>query len=739
MPVASKTPSIQPREEAARNPNENARPPIRPTGLFSHMGIRGKLLSALAVVSALTLLATGASLFSYHGISGDLRQISEDSLPGMTHALILARQAAELSSTSALLAASETLADLEKTIARLNQERQAMTEGLDKLAATAAGRGTVETLRLSADALNASTDALAVSVSSRLKNSEQRAALVEGARTAHKELSRRIRALVDDANFHLALGLQSAADGGDPAVIKAELEKLAVTDAVQLEGLTELRAESNLLVGILTETALVPNADLLPPLGEVLTATAAGLEKSAAKLRHHETTKDLPGQLRQLLDFTDGAKSIANARQRELAAMAKSWQFVEANKAKAATLVAQVQEIAVAARQTAIGAVAGSVADIEFNSALLIALAIASVITVVLATMLVGRTIISRLHRLNDAISGLASGNLDIMVPRGGHDELARMGDAVETFKQNAIKVRELEAAQAGELADREKWRIGVEALIEAFDRSGHELSGALAAAAVEIEATARDMSNVAADTSNGATSVTQAAERATSAVHNAAGAAEEMSASIREIARSISQSTEVAGRAVDEAKQAGTIMQGLARAAQEIGDVVQMIEDVASQTNLLALNATIEAARAGEAGKGFAVVAAEVKSLASQTGKATQDIRGKISAIQTAVGGAVSAIRKVDEIIVQISNIGNSIEIAISQQENATNEIAVSTQTAAQSTADVGKSIKDVDKAAASTDGAAGHVVTAASQLGRHAEALRANIDDFLTKIRAA
>ena len=733
MPVASETPSIHGHEKAVREPH------ARSPSLFSHMGIRGKLLSALAAVSAFTLVATGVSLISYHTISADLHQIEQDSLPGMTHALVLARQAAELSSTSALLAASESSADLQKTVARLNQERQAMTESLDKLAATAAGRGTVETLRLTAEALNASTDALAVSVALRLKNSEHRAALVEGARAAHKDLAQKVGPLVDDANFNLTIGLQSAGDGADPAAIKVELEKLAANDAVPLEALTELRAESNLLLGILTETALVPNADLLRPLRDRLTATTARLEKSAAKLLGRETTKDLPGQLKQLLDFTGETGGIAAARQRELAAMAKSWQLVEANKTKATTLVAQVQEIAVAARQTATGAVASAVADIEFNSALLIGLAIASLITVFLATVFVGRTIISRLHRLNEAISGLAGGNLDVTVPRGGRDELARMGDAVETFKQNAIKVRDLEAAQAGELANREKWRIGVEALIEAFDRSGQELSGALAAAAVEIEATARDMSNVAADTSNGATSVTAAAEHATSAVNNAASAAEEMSASIREIARSISQSTEVAGRAVEEAKQAGTIMQGLARAAQEIGDVIQMIEDVASQTNLLALNATIEAARAGEAGKGFAVVAAEVKSLASQTGKATQDIRGKISAIQTAVGGAVTAIRKVDEIIVQISDIGNSIEAAISQQESATNEIAVSTQTAAQSTAEVGKSIKDVDAAAASTDGAAGNVVTAASQLGRHADALRVNIEDFLTKMRAA
>jgi methyl-accepting chemotaxis protein len=426
-------------------------------------------------------------------------------------------------------------------------------------------------------------------------------------------------------------------------------------------------------------------------------------------------------------------------REAELTSISDSWSLAAEGKNKAASLINQVQQAADHVRGETANTVGRAVTDIERNSILLIGLAVFSVLFAVIALLFVNRTIIQRLHKLAAAIASLTRGELDVVVPQGGKDELGRIADAVETFKQNAIKVRELEAEQARELTKRQRWQDEVEALISAFDRSGQELSDALAHAASEIETTAKEMSSLATDTSNGATSVTAAADTASTAVQNAASAAEQMSASIREITRSIAQSTETARGAVDEAKQADTIMQSLAKAAGEIGEVIELIEDVATQTNLLALNATIEAARAGEAGKGFAIVAAEVKSLASETAKATQNIRTKISGMQSAVDSAVSAIRRIDETILRINEIGTSIEDSISQQEAATNEIADSTQQAAQSAADVGRTIKNVGTAAANTDSAADNVVGAAARLGHDAAALRSHIGEFLVRIRAA
>ncbi len=556
---------------------------------------------------------------------------------------------------------------------------------------------------------------------------------------AHRELYGKIAPLVDNANFGLMMGLNSAADGTDQEQIKANLSRLADGEATLLEGLSELRAESNMLLGILSEISLSPDENLLRPLHDRMIASVGRLQKAVTKLGESDTAKMLAQPMADFLKFADEKNGLMSARQRELSAAEESRKLVIANNTKADALANDVQQTVDLAHDGAFDAMHASANDISRSKLLLALLAVLSLVSLGIAWAFISTAILRRLKRLTHTILALANGNLNVDVPRGGGDELALMAEAVETFKVNALKVAALELEQADNLAAREHRQKQMETLIASFDRSGNELSKALASASSEIEATARAMSSMAADTSRSATSVTNAAEQATSAVMSAANAAEEMSASIREIGRSISDSTQIAGRAVSEAKQADAIMESLARAASEIGEVIQMIEEIATQTNLLALNATIEAARAGEAGKGFAVVAAEVKSLSTQTGRATTDIRGKIAAIQEAVQQAVGAIRRVDETIAQINAIGETMSRAIEQQEGAANEITASTQQAAHNTSEVGSSIRAVDQAAASTDGAAGNVLTAATRLGGDVEALRSNIHDFLTQIRAA
>jgi methyl-accepting chemotaxis protein len=232
---------------------------------------------------------------------------------------------------------------------------------------------------------------------------------------------------------------------------------------------------------------------------------------------------------------------------------------------------------------------------------------------------------------------------------------------------------------------------------------------------------------------------VSAAAEHASLNVQTIAKATEELSLSVSEIGRQICQSAEIAGQAVGEVDQTNTSMIELSAAAQKIGDVVQLISNIASQTNLLALNATIEAARAGNAGKGFAVVASEVKSLATQTAKATGEISAQISAMQEATDEAVRAIQNISGTIRAIDQITTTIAAAVEEQGAATREISRNTMEAAHGTGRVSSAVSEVSRAAGETGVTASRVLASAGDLGKQAETLGNEVGSFLNKIRAA
>ena len=257
-----------------------------------------------------------------------------------------------------------------------------------------------------------------------------------------------------------------------------------------------------------------------------------------------------------------------------------------------------------------------------------------------------------------------------------------------------------------------------------------------VASASTEIESNAQLMSATAEQTSRQSSAVAAASEEATSNVQTVASAAEEMSSSIDEISRQVAQSAEIAGSAVEEANKTNATIQGLAEAAQKIGEVVDLINDIAGQTNLLALNATIEAARAGEAGKGFAVVASEVKSLATQTAKATEEIANQIGAMQSVTSESVEAIKGIGTTIERINEIATTIASAVEEQGAATQEIARNVQQAAQGTQEVSSNISEVTKGVSETGQASGQVLEAASGLSKQADELKTEIDAFIESL---
>ena len=355
------------------------------------------------------------------------------------------------------------------------------------------------------------------------------------------------------------------------------------------------------------------------------------------------------------------------------------------------------------------------------------------------------------IKRMTDAMTRLASGDKAVdVVGVERKDEIGQMAKAVQVFKDNMIAAerlqteqREAEKKQTDEREERQ--RVATERakrmgdLTQAFDKVVNEVLGKVSITTSELQASATSMTATAEETSRQSTTVAAASEEATTNVQTAAASAEELSASIAEISRQVGKSSKIANDAVDQVRHTNDTVRGLAEAANKVGEVVGLINGIASQTNLLALNATIEAARAGDAGKGFAVVAAEVKTLANQTAKATEEITAQIVSIQSATGGAVTAIEGIGATIKEINEIAGSIAAAVEEQSAATQEIARNVQQAAAGTREVSSNIGTVSQAAGEVGSAASQVLSGAESMSMQAKNLKREVDDFLAGIKAA
>lgn len=687
---------------------------------------------AFGLVAALTVIASLNAIFSYGSLGNSLGVIAQQSLPELTRSSSVIKAAGDVGAAAPSLLAAANNTERSDALKALAAAREEMKRSIGLLSADDAAK-----LDATAGRILENLTLLEKSVTERQSIAEARHALIGELRKTHQKLAEKLIPVADDVAFALTMELEKTANEPDSATVHTTLMGLVDNELGALQAVLALRAESNMMLGVLVEAADLASADLLPPVKDRFNAAANHINKAAAILKDPETTS-LVGQL---VAIGRGSNNIFDLKQKEIAATKTGVDVVAKNRVLATEFAKEVAGLGQRSEVAAAGAVQASQDEIGRGRVVLITIALASLLAALLiGWFYVGRGVVRRLVGLQTNMKAIAAGDLAVEVATKGSDEIAAMGEALQVFKDNMAESNRLRAERIeGEKRASAQRRNEMSQLADEFHAAVGEIVQTVSSASTELEASARTLTNTAAETQQLSAMVETASSDASRNVDSVAAATEEMTASIAEINRQVQESNRIAADAVSQAEMTDGRINELSKAATRIGDVINLITSIAEQTNLLALNATIEAARAGESGKGFAVVAQEVKSLATQTSKATNEISSQIAGMQVATQESVGAIKQISTTIGRISEIASVIADSVGQQGSAIQEIVRSVQGAAKSTSEVAGNITEVNKGANETSSASSQVLSSAQSLSGESNRLKLEVDRFLETVRAA
>ncbi len=694
-------------------------------------GVRGSLFSAFAVIAGMAIvISAGAGLVLRHlGVS--MTDLSGRDIPRLAASLQLAAQSASLASQGPGLLASRTEEALTERAKKMKETQQVGLEKLGEITALGADKAVVAALGETGKSIDDAINSLGAAARERLEAAAQHEALYHALRKAQSGFVAAAGPALIDAHTELN-SIFAAANFSQDDATKSQRT---------VDQLAEIGSGGNLMAFNMMAALSATRSDTLEVIEKESRYAQTRVKASLDLLPKTTAMRALRDAASKLLALGDGKTGVFKVRQKELDTDDYGQLILEETRKLNLGLGISVKQLVDGVQTETNTATSQARQEISFATIAMLALGGLTLIGSALFVWLyVGRNILRRIGNLQRSMQLLSDGDLDTEIQRSAQrDEIAAMANSLQVFRESMIKSRALSVDQDKDRIAKAERASRMETRIVEFEATVRAALDGLQTSANSMQTTAQRMSATADQSTALVSAVASAAEETSVNVQTVSSGTEELSSSITEIGRQVITSAEVARKAVDEAGQTDATMQGLAENASRISVVVDLIQTIASQTNLLALNATIEAARAGDAGRGFAVVASEVKSLASQTAKATDEIRAQIASMQQVTTSAVSAIRNIGQTIGEINEVTTAIAAAVEEQGAATREIARNIQHAAGGTSEVSSNIIGVSAASTEAGTAAGEVLSASGTLRQEADVLRAEIDEFLSNIRAA
>jgi methyl-accepting chemotaxis protein len=699
--------------------------------LRPHWGVRGSLFAAFAVIAGMAIVISAGAGLALRHLGNAMLDLSGRDIPRLAASLQLSAQSASLASQGPALLASRSEEALKERAKKMKDTQQVALQKLGEITELGADKAVVAAL------------------SETVKNIED---TIQSLGSAARE--RLDIAALHDKQYEALRSAQAAfVAAASPAMMNVQTEinavlgsaELSADDATQaartLEQLGNVIASGHQAASEMNAALSAGSSDTLEAIEKEFKDTRASLKSNLDPLPKNRENKTLGDAALKLLSFGEGKTGVFKIRQKELDANDYGDVILEETGKLNVGLGISVQQLVDGVQKETDASTWQARKEISLATIVMLALGCLTLVGSVLFVWLyVGRNILRRIRGLQRSMQLLSDGDLETEIYQSHQrDEIAAMANSLQIFREGMIEARTLSADQDKDRIAKAERATRMEQQIVAFEATVRSALDSLQTAAGSMQTTAQSMSATADQSSALVSAVASAAEETSVNVQTVSSGTEELSSSISEIGRQVVSSAEIARKAVEEAGATDTTMQGLADNAARISVVVDLIQTIASQTNLLALNATIEAARAGEAGRGFAVVASEVKNLASQTAKATDEIRSQIASMQEVTTSAVGAIRNIGNIIGEINDVTTAIAAAVEEQGAATREIARNIQHAAGGTSEVSSNIVGVSTASAEAGTAANEVLNASSALRREADVLRSEIDVFLSNIRAA